>query len=441
MPTLLVDSMLGPTPASFLHSALVTRQSTLDEHHLPSILQLPLILDETPAADRKCHASSLDYCDSCSTLPSGSYDDVCDELHLLSILGETPAAEITCHTSSLNSSLDYCDSCWSLPTGPNDDVCDEHHLLSILGETPAAEFTCHTSSLNSSLDYCDSCSSLPSGSYFAGVERSVDFVYVRASTFHCHYRGLYSTHFASDGDTSYETPTNEGVDSGTFTAVNTMYCDCKTIVQTNVIVDDNFCKSTNRQYIKQLLGPAYIRPQQKYKQLNWKNTSVGALYFHHHSRSCASNSPNSFSFAGSIASLSSESSFLPLQFFHAVIETSVFLLALVIALVCAIIVTLFLLIEHGIQRRRHRNVSVIYRYLVHFNCCLRCFVWKVTSIILGNCLLLFPRNHKNRTLSFTIFDSFQYLVVLHDSKLLLADSTDRVISWVISRETLLVEKP
>jgi len=79
MQTLLVDSMLGPMPASYLHSALVTRHVTLDEHHfehkLPSILvehHLPSILGETLAAERKCHACSLDYCDSCSTPLSSS---------------------------------------------------------------------------------------------------------------------------------------------------------------------------------------------------------------------------------------------------------------------------------------------------------------------------------------------------------------------------------
>jgi hypothetical protein len=210
---------------------------------------------------------------------------------------------------------------------------------------------------------------LPSGSYNAGVEHSVWTDYVRVSTFH-----------------------------GT---------------------------STNTQYIKQLLGPAYIRTHQKYNNLPWNNTSVGALYFLHHSRSCASNSPNSVSFAGCTSSLSSESSFSPFQNFYAVIEISVFLLALSIALACAIIVTLFLLIEQRIQRLYHRKASVIYRFLVHFNCCLRWFVWKVISIILDNCLLLFPSNIRNRTLSFTISDSFQYLVVLHDSQLLVGGSTDR----------------
>ena len=147
----------------------------------------------------------------------------------------------------------------------------------------------------------------------------------------------------SVSDTSDEAIVNKGDDSGSFTVLSTLWCDCKTIVLSNVIRGDNLGTSINAQKVKRLLGPAYIRPHQKYINLHRNTTSVGTLYFLHHNRSCASSSPNSVSFSGCTASLSSESSFSLLQYFLAVFETSVFLLALTSAFVCGIIVTLFLL--------------------------------------------------------------------------------------------------
>ena len=114
-------------------------------------------------------------------------------------------------------------------------------------------------------------------SYYDSSVDTFDTVYLPVSTVPYHSRGLYSAHFASAhyasfGVTYYEYPVYIGVQSE---VTNTALCDFITFVQSSRIHDNDFCKNTDMQYIKELLGPPYIRVQPQFKFYNSKTSTVG----------------------------------------------------------------------------------------------------------------------------------------------------------------------
>ena len=135
--------------------------------------------------------------------------------------------------------------------------------------------------------------------YYESSVDTFDTVYLPVSTVPYHSRGLYSAHlasahYASVGVTYCEYPVYIGVQSA---VTNTALCVFITFGQSSSIHDHDLGKSTDMQYIKGLLGPPYIRVQPQFKYYNSKTSTVGALYFLHHSRSCASDSPSSVQFS------------------------------------------------------------------------------------------------------------------------------------------------